>query len=302
MMNRKATALTLLAAGALAAFGLPQIASATSAIPCETGAAPSNVFSCATGVYVDLSVLGGAVTATVGPVANAFGTAPAPYTAASTLVTVNSFTSVKALGLLGSLGVNTGIITDSASSPYNGTLATLSSTGTSTVNNLSIALGIPAIFPLPAISAINIGATTLTSTSFASKTTGLITTSGSSLIDGLVISVLGTPVTIDASALVNAPVNDYLVNVGGLQIIANYQTAILEGTDRIGTQTSALAVLLNKFGYGTGGGLLNGEILIANSAAAVPEPATWAMMILGFGLVGAMARRRQFLTTAPVAA
>jgi hypothetical protein len=27
--------------------------------------------------------------------------------------------------------------------------------------------------------------------------------------------------------------------------------------------------------------------------SAVPEPATWAMMILGFGLVGGVMRRRQ---------
>ena len=30
------------------------------------------------------------------------------------------------------------------------------------------------------------------------------------------------------------------------------------------------------------------------AVAGVPEPATWAMMIMGFGAVGAMVRRRQF--------
>lgn len=34
------------------------------------------------------------------------------------------------------------------------------------------------------------------------------------------------------------------------------------------------------------------------NAGAVPEPATWAMMILGFGLVGASLRRRQMLSAA----
>lgn len=33
-----------------------------------------------------------------------------------------------------------------------------------------------------------------------------------------------------------------------------------------------------------------------SSASAVPEPATWAMMITGFGLVGAMLRRRRVAT------
>ncbi len=32
------------------------------------------------------------------------------------------------------------------------------------------------------------------------------------------------------------------------------------------------------------------------ASGVVPEPATWAMMIAGFGLVGAMVRRRRLLT------
>ena len=33
--------------------------------------------------------------------------------------------------------------------------------------------------------------------------------------------------------------------------------------------------------------------LVSGSVAAVPEPATWAMMIAGFGLAGAAMRRRR---------
>lgn len=39
---------------------------------------------------------------------------------------------------------------------------------------------------------------------------------------------------------------------------------------------------------------------ITFSAAAVPEPATWAMMILGFGAVGSLMRRRLALGPAPL--
>jgi len=43
-----------------------------------------------------------------------------------------------------------------------------------------------------------------------------------------------------------------------------------------------------------GGGIrsLQNEILVQQGTGAVPEPATWAMMILGFGMAGATLRRR----------
>lgn len=41
----------------------------------------------------------------------------------------------------------------------------------------------------------------------------------------------------------------------------------------------------------------NGQLTISPVAAAVPEPATWGMMILGMGAVGYALRRRQKVTT-----
>lgn len=46
---------------------------------------------------------------------------------------------------------------------------------------------------------------------------------------------------------------------------------------------------------GNAGPLLD-NVLVESSAAVVPEPATWAMMIAGFGLVGGMMRRRTLAT------
>lgn len=48
------------------------------------------------------------------------------------------------------------------------------------------------------------------------------------------------------------------------------------------------------FTQGVDGGLINvGTGPIVTPPSGVPEPATWAMMIVGFGLVGAAARRRR---------
>ena len=59
------------------------------------------------------------------------------------------------------------------------------------------------------------------------------------------------------------------------------------------------------FTAGTGSGYENHDIVswqfndsFAPIAGAVPEPATWAMSIVGFGLIGAMGRRRRNVATA----
>lgn len=71
------------------------------------------------------------------------------------------------------------------------------------------------------------------------------------------------------------------------------------GFDISGGTGMAFANLSNSFGtvnLTTGVGTLVGTIgagnLVDITAASVPEPASWAMMIAGFGLVGASMRRR----------
>ena len=57
------------------------------------------------------------------------------------------------------------------------------------------------------------------------------------------------------------------------------------------TATSASQVL-SFMSVGTPGGLPPIAVLDGVSLNAVPEPATWALMLVGFGMVGAAARRR----------
>ena len=52
------------------------------------------------------------------------------------------------------------------------------------------------------------------------------------------------------------------------------------------------AVQANVATFGGDGNDYTGNFRIQSAAGAVPEPATWAMMLSGFGLVGASMRRR----------
>jgi len=60
--------------------------------------------------------------------------------------------------------------------------------------------------------------------------------------------------------------------------------------------TITLNPLLNQALYTLNVG--NGITLPTPSSGTVPEPASWAMMLVGFGLTGALARRKQILALA----
>ena len=63
-------------------------------------------------------------------------------------------------------------------------------------------------------------------------------------------------------------------------------TALVTG----GTNTLTIS------GFNTGDGAYSGTLTFA-AVSSVPEPATWAMMLLGFGAMGVSVRRRRRTTT-----
>lgn len=69
-----------------------------------------------------------------------------------------------------------------------------------------------------------------------------------------------------------------------LDNVAGLQTAVL---NRTGLRSVAITGLST-----TNGWLQIDNVTVDQTVAAVPEPATWAMMLGGFGLIGAAARRR----------
>jgi hypothetical protein len=112
-------------------------------------------------------------------------------------------------------------------------------------------------------------------------------------------------------AAVAANGNDELVNVNTKSVVGFFtiggvqQNAVFgladDGTTMFAVQgtsiytvnlaTGALTLDANYGGHGLGAA--NGEAFLNESVGGVPEPSTWAMLLLGFAGVGFMAYRRK---------
>lgn len=221
----------------------------------------------------------------VAPVAPSSGSAPPDYNVSNSVASVNGsanlFTAPATIGQQ----VGSGLITTSASGTASAAQAT------ATTNDFLYALtGLSSL--------LNVSATTIQSFSQANSAGGL-DASGSTLIEGLLVSgsLLGGA-TIDGSLFVNPSPNTILFSGGGIEIILNEQIFGGDGISGTGITTNALRIGFDQALLGTG--LVNGDIIVGHTeafasvggaAGAVPEPSTWAMMLLGFGAVGASLRR-----------
>jgi hypothetical protein len=93
--------------------------------------------------------------------------------------------------------------------------------------------------------------------------------------------------------ITKVPINN---QSGGLKVVGSCGSSLCYTSDILDVQN----LIVNNFAlsfsgitnYGAAGGNFNASGS-GTFAGAVPEPATWAMMIAGFGLVGAAARRRR---------
>jgi hypothetical protein len=233
----------------------------------------------------------GAVSATVsvGPLAPSSGSAPPSYNNSNSVASVSQNASLTT----GITGVNqslqTGLLTSNSSGTSTGAQAT------ATVNNLQLSLSQGALLT----NLLGLNATTIQSFSQANSVGGL-DASGATTIEGLTLNgLLLGGLSIDGSLFINPAPNTILLSIDGLTITLNEQSLFGDGVTSTGISTNAIDVAFNNFAFGTN--LLNGNVIVGHTqasaslsqAAAVPEPATWAMMLLGFTGIGFAMRHRK---------
>jgi hypothetical protein len=92
---------------------------------------------------------------------------------------------------------------------------------------------------------------------------------------------------------------DYINICGGSSNICSTGISAYENTEGASTYGSPLSVtLLGTYQYDpsitlTGANYLSGDGTVDTRISGVPEPSTWAMMILGFTGIGFMAYRKR---------
>lgn len=92
---------------------------------------------------------------------------------------------------------------------------------------------------------------------------------------------------------INGTTTEQVFNVGPRRL--DRQTFVLPTSFAGETLTSVVFTDTGAFGTSR---LALTALTIDSASAAVPEPASWAMLIAGFGLVGATLRRRRAITAA----
>jgi hypothetical protein len=255
-MALRTSALTTIGALALSAGVLPALGVS------PASALVTTISSSSTGLNIALTVAG--IPIAVGPVLPAARSAPPTYD-----ITNSGSFSLPAIGL------SAGTVTDTASSSF---LPTETGTATATDDDFSFAPAGGAIF--------QVGATTISSTS---SVNGTSPATGSTTITDLSLTIAGQTFTFPGTQTPLA--NDVLLNIAGVTVTLNQQ--IPDTTETEGITTNAIAIDFTSFHVGPN--VVNGAIDIGQSEAslaAIPEPATWLEMLVGFGAVGLLARAR----------
>ena len=190
-------------------------------------------------------------------------------------------------------GVSGGLATTGVTS--NGT-----TTASGTVTLAKPSIGFDSAITLPFLgttvaSLFGIDAGAITSTSTVTSMGGVLTATGLSSITNLQFSGLASPLALLVGNAYLNPAANLSFSLGNTLSLTLNEQIRTATADSLGLETNALHLSLN--GYQIGGTALTGDVILGHSAAriagvtaAVPEPASWALMVLGFGLIGGTLR------------
>ncbi|UAK23535.1 choice-of-anchor P family protein [Sphingomonas nostoxanthinifaciens] len=255
---------------------------------CGTGAqATTTLTSAASAVSTSLNVAGVVKVNTT--IAGVSGTAGTAYDNTGNVASVNLTTPLVSGIVSAGSKVTTGVVSTEAFSS-----APWSATGTANVAGANIALYTQLLSAIP-LTSIGISLNAISSMTTVGLGANGYYGTGSSSIAGLALSgsVLGA-LGINTSLISNPSASTVLATLPGLTLTLNEQiTSTL--TNGLSMSTNALHLALNDYAFD--GQLLSGDIILGHSEAsitgAVPEASSWAMMVVGFGLLGGLARRRK---------
>jgi hypothetical protein len=122
-------------------------------------------------------------------------------------------------------------------------------------------------------------------------------------VDGTTLLTLGVNTGVSVTFTFNRPITAVGFDTRRMQNLGDHVEIAVSGTTQsppvlplfVGyvSATPFTTLTFNRHALATVGDSFSVDNLTFSSSAAVPEPASWAMLIAGFGLVGAMARRRR---------
>jgi len=277
---------------------IPFLAASVAILAASPALADPILSSSANVASVNLSVADVvAANATLAPVS---GTAAPDYVDSLDLVSIDQGFHLFGTILSVDAGVSTGIVSTLAQSAYPG-----SATGAANIAGAETGIYTSLLGAVP-LAALGLSADAVTSTTVAGIDGAGLFAAGASSIENLAISgSILDGLGLDLGLFSNPLPNTVALSLLGLEITLNEQ--LVDQTDSsIMMTTNAVHISLDDYLFS--GRLLSGDIILGHSqasvtgyepaAAPVPEPATWAMMIGGLGLVGLCQRRRARLAFA----
>ena len=94
-----------------------------------------------------------------------------------------------------------------------------------------------------------------------------------------------------SSTLVPQPFSGLIYTSEGFRNIVGFTVG--SGTNLAGFDASRVSIVGNELRLNLAGLTYNTDTVVDLTFAAVPEPASWALMVTGFGMIGSAIRRRR---------